>query len=520
MRDPELVARAGYAAARLEQAWERWRALHGLGGSADPLASYVGYSLKEPMGQPRVVIGVDAAEAEFFADFLESHDCSGLGADSGLAADAGALTGAGLTAGDPRPVNGAMHSPGSGPMHPPVSGPMHPPVGSPLHPQGSGPMHPPVSGPMHPPVSGPQRVLANGAPRPSGPAVRLRVSWYRCGHRFGTTQQRSRDRSGRLRRRSGRRRGCAGLRPGGYPGVPEPGTRSGSVAAGRAVGADGPAAGRDRSRYPARPAVRPGRGRASGRRTVVGRRSGHPGLPGDHGGPAGEPWGSRRTAVSRTSQPRRTHRARRTATRNTLITCGALVAWARRSIPRRGNRCPARRRHRTLWRPSWPAGRRASCRVRPRSNWPAGSRAIRGAGGCAGRARPAEPPLHRVPVSPVQPRCRPRATAGMGKCLTATNGAGDSLGSVLRGSTAWPQPGVRYGGQINNQEGKLSSPQDVWARHGQAPGRAQTPGNLSPPPAPLGCSRGLSEPPREPTKPQVNFWVFGALAVRFGRWLP
>ena len=78
MRDPDLVARAGYAAARLEQAWERWRALHGLGGSSDPLASYVGYSLKEPMGRPRVVIGVDAAEAEYFADFLESHECAGL----------------------------------------------------------------------------------------------------------------------------------------------------------------------------------------------------------------------------------------------------------------------------------------------------------------------------------------------------------------------------------------------------------------------------------------------------------
>jgi hypothetical protein len=155
MRDPELVARAGYAAARLEQAWERWRALHGMGGSADPLASYVGYSLKEPMGQPRVVIGVDAAEAEFFADFLESHDCSGLGADSGRAADVGALPGAGLTAGDPRPANGAMH--------PQASGPMHPPVGSPMHPQGNGS--------MHPPVSGPQRVLANGASHPSGPAA-------------------------------------------------------------------------------------------------------------------------------------------------------------------------------------------------------------------------------------------------------------------------------------------------------------------------------------------------------------
>lgn len=102
----------------------------------------------------------------------------------------------------------------------------------------------------------------------------------------------------------------------------------------------------------------------------------------------------------------------------------------------------------------------------------------------------------------------------MGKCLTATTGARDNLGSVLRGSTAWPQPGVRYGGQVNNQEGKLSSPQDVWARHGQAPGRAQTPGNFPPPPAPMGCSRGLSEPRVEPTKPQVNFWVYGALAVR------
>jgi hypothetical protein len=144
MRDPELVARAGYAAARLEQAWERWRALHGLGGSADPLASYVGYSLKEPMGQPRVVIGVDAAEAEFFADFLESHATSATGANSGLA-DASPAPGMGLAAGDSVPVNG-------------------------MHPQASGPMHPSVSGPMLPPVSGPQRALANGSARPVGPA--------------------------------------------------------------------------------------------------------------------------------------------------------------------------------------------------------------------------------------------------------------------------------------------------------------------------------------------------------------
>src|SRR6202142_329008 len=111
MRDPELVARAGYAAARLEQAWERWRALHGLGGSADPLASYVGYSHKEPMGQPRVVIGVDAAEAEFFADFLEGHDCSVRGAHSGQAADVTPASDAGSAAADGRSVNGAAHPP-------------------------------------------------------------------------------------------------------------------------------------------------------------------------------------------------------------------------------------------------------------------------------------------------------------------------------------------------------------------------------------------------------------------------
>jgi hypothetical protein len=110
MRDPELVARAGYAAARLEQAWERWRALHGLVGSSDPLASYVGYSLKEPMGQPRVVIGVDAAEAERFADFLESHDC------------------AGVAQAEPRPVNGMAQLPVNGSAPAPRDVPSEPMV--------------------------------------------------------------------------------------------------------------------------------------------------------------------------------------------------------------------------------------------------------------------------------------------------------------------------------------------------------------------------------------------------------
>lgn len=72
MRDPELVARAQRAAARLESAWERWRALQGLGETpAQPVVGYVGYALKEPWGQPRAVIGFSADEAERLAEFLE-----------------------------------------------------------------------------------------------------------------------------------------------------------------------------------------------------------------------------------------------------------------------------------------------------------------------------------------------------------------------------------------------------------------------------------------------------------------
>ena len=73
MRDPELVARAQRAAARLESAWERWRALQGLGETpAQPVEGYVGYALKEPWGQPRAVIGFSADEAERLAEFLSA----------------------------------------------------------------------------------------------------------------------------------------------------------------------------------------------------------------------------------------------------------------------------------------------------------------------------------------------------------------------------------------------------------------------------------------------------------------
>jgi len=38
--------------------------MHGLGTEPlPPVSSYVGYSLQEPWGQPRVVFGIDAGEA-------------------------------------------------------------------------------------------------------------------------------------------------------------------------------------------------------------------------------------------------------------------------------------------------------------------------------------------------------------------------------------------------------------------------------------------------------------------------
>jgi len=43
------------------------------------VVSYVGYSLKEPWGEPRVVIGIDADEAEYLAEFLDRDECAQRG---------------------------------------------------------------------------------------------------------------------------------------------------------------------------------------------------------------------------------------------------------------------------------------------------------------------------------------------------------------------------------------------------------------------------------------------------------
>ena len=78
MRDPDLVFRAQRAASALERAWQRWRIVHGQ--TADPtpvVSSYVGYSLEDPWGQPRVVLGLAAQDAEQLAVLLDRHDCAG-----------------------------------------------------------------------------------------------------------------------------------------------------------------------------------------------------------------------------------------------------------------------------------------------------------------------------------------------------------------------------------------------------------------------------------------------------------
>lgn len=98
MRDPELLLCAQRAAARLENAWDRWRMLRGPGGgSAGEVSSYVGYSQNEPRGRPRVVVGVDADEAELLAALLDSGSAVPAPADAeagaGAADDADASTG-------------------------------------------------------------------------------------------------------------------------------------------------------------------------------------------------------------------------------------------------------------------------------------------------------------------------------------------------------------------------------------------------------------------------------------------
>ena len=78
MRDPDLVVRAQLAASALESAWQRWRGVYGHTADSMPaVSSYVGYSLQEPWGVPRVVFGIAAEDAERLAALIDRHDSAG-----------------------------------------------------------------------------------------------------------------------------------------------------------------------------------------------------------------------------------------------------------------------------------------------------------------------------------------------------------------------------------------------------------------------------------------------------------
>jgi hypothetical protein len=82
----------------LERAWDRWRSAHGLAAEPlPPVSSYVGYSIEEPWGRPRVVFGVDAADAEKLAALLLER------AASSSVAGQPAPEGENLRAGQPQP---------------------------------------------------------------------------------------------------------------------------------------------------------------------------------------------------------------------------------------------------------------------------------------------------------------------------------------------------------------------------------------------------------------------------------
>jgi hypothetical protein len=156
MPDPKMVSRAHRAAVTLEQAWERWRVRQGLTAEPKPpVSSYVGYSIAEPEGRPRVVIGIDAAEAETLAALL----------------DGGASPAAAPAHGEaPRAARPGRRGPVRAPTVKPVPASAAAPGPAPVASSGPAPVGPPGPAPMARP--GPAVVAGPGsAPAEPGPAM-------------------------------------------------------------------------------------------------------------------------------------------------------------------------------------------------------------------------------------------------------------------------------------------------------------------------------------------------------------
>jgi len=153
VRDPELVREAERVAADLERAWYQWRELHGPAGEPVPtVSSYVGYSLDEPWGEPRVVIGLAAADAEWLITLLDRHECPARAASA--RAERGSLTDPSRCEAEP----GAVAAGGLPPAVPPQGSP---PAAERAGPAGAADAAGAVSGPAGP---------ADAAGAVSGPA--------------------------------------------------------------------------------------------------------------------------------------------------------------------------------------------------------------------------------------------------------------------------------------------------------------------------------------------------------------
>ena len=63
------------AATRLESAWEQWRAARTRGRARAAGRKLRRLLAQRALGEPRVVIGIDADEAEYLAEFLDRDEC-------------------------------------------------------------------------------------------------------------------------------------------------------------------------------------------------------------------------------------------------------------------------------------------------------------------------------------------------------------------------------------------------------------------------------------------------------------
>jgi hypothetical protein len=69
-----MTVRAQRAAVELERAWQRWRTTHHPEAELPPVSSFLGYSMENSWGHPRVVFGIAASDAEELTALLDRRE--------------------------------------------------------------------------------------------------------------------------------------------------------------------------------------------------------------------------------------------------------------------------------------------------------------------------------------------------------------------------------------------------------------------------------------------------------------